>query len=161
MTDHVDTKSEPPHGSSPTDHVLTELQLYGYRPYSDEPDPRPLPEGKTIAAAVADILDALVATLSDTTMLAIGLILNILGIGVFCWLVFELTVYALPFLIGFSIARAALYSGAGIIGTLLTGIAAGALTITIGQLAFAARPLILSKLIGAAFVGPRHWRVTT
>ncbi|KRR06430.1 hypothetical protein CQ12_16500 [Bradyrhizobium jicamae] len=87
-------------------------------------------------------------------MLAIGLILNILGIGVFCWLIFELTVYALPFLVGFSIARAALQSGAGIIGTLLTGIAAGAAAITIGQLAFAARPLILRKLIGAAFVAP-------
>ncbi|KRR06431.1 hypothetical protein CQ12_16505 [Bradyrhizobium jicamae] len=68
MTDHDDAKFEPPHGSSPTDHVLTELQLYGYRPYSDEPDSRPLPEGKTIAAAVADIFDALVVTLNDTRM---------------------------------------------------------------------------------------------
>ncbi|WFU14372.1 hypothetical protein [Bradyrhizobium sp. CB3481] len=85
-------------------------------------------------------------------MLAIGLILNVLGIGIFCWLVFELTVYALPFLIGFS--TAALHSGAGIFGTLLTGIAAGVTAITIGQLAFAARPLILRTLIGAAFVGP-------
>jgi hypothetical protein len=31
--------------SSPTDHVLTELALYGWRPFQDEPDPRPLPEG--------------------------------------------------------------------------------------------------------------------
>ena len=39
-----------PHASSPTDHVLTELQLHGYRPFQDEPDPRPLPEtGKLIA----------------------------------------------------------------------------------------------------------------
>ncbi|WFU20595.1 DUF2493 domain-containing protein [Bradyrhizobium sp. CB3481] len=68
MTDHDDSEFEPPHGSSPTDHALTELQLYGYRPYSDEPDPRPLPEGKTIAAAVADIFDALVVTLRDTRM---------------------------------------------------------------------------------------------
>jgi hypothetical protein len=42
--------------------VLSELQLYGYRPFHDEPDPRPLPE----ADAVADIFDALVSTLSDT-----------------------------------------------------------------------------------------------
>ena len=54
--------------SSPTDHVLTELQLFGYRPFDDQPDPRPLPEGKIIAGAVADIFDALVATLSDTRL---------------------------------------------------------------------------------------------
>ena len=38
--------------SSPTDHVLSELQLFGYRPFDDQPDPRPLPEGKMIAGAV-------------------------------------------------------------------------------------------------------------
>ena len=57
---------EPKHISSPTDHLLTELQLYGWRPYQDEPDPRPLPEGNNVAAAVADIFDALIATLGDT-----------------------------------------------------------------------------------------------
>ncbi len=68
MTDHDDIEFEPQHSSSPTEHVLTELQLYGYRPFSDEPDPRPLPDGKTIASAVADIFDAFVATLSDSRM---------------------------------------------------------------------------------------------
>ena len=66
MTDHDDI--EPPHASSPTDHVLSELQLFGYRPFDDQPDPRPLPEGKMIAGAVADIFDALVATLNDTRL---------------------------------------------------------------------------------------------
>ena len=66
--DHDDTELEPPHDSSPTDHLLHELQLYGHRPFQDEPDPRPLPEGKAIAGAVADIFDALVATLSDTRL---------------------------------------------------------------------------------------------
>jgi hypothetical protein len=68
MTDHDDLDFEPQHGASPTDHVLTELQLYGYRPFNDDPDPRPLPETKMITAAVIDIFDALVATLSDTRM---------------------------------------------------------------------------------------------
>jgi hypothetical protein len=66
MTDHDDI--EAPHASSTTDLVLNELQLFGYRPLDDQPDPRPLPEGKMIAAAVADIFDALVATLSDTRL---------------------------------------------------------------------------------------------
>jgi hypothetical protein len=67
-TDHDDTEFEPPHDSSPTDHLLGELQLYGHRPFQDEPDPRPLPEGKAIAGAIADIFDALVATLNDTRL---------------------------------------------------------------------------------------------
>lgn len=67
---HVDDNAgfEPADTSSPTDHLLTELQLYGWRPYSDEPDPRPLPEGNTVAAAVTDIFDALVSTLGDTRL---------------------------------------------------------------------------------------------
>ena len=52
----------------PTDLVLNELQLFGYRPFDDQPDPRPLPEGKMIAGAIADIFDALVATLNDTRL---------------------------------------------------------------------------------------------
>jgi hypothetical protein len=32
-----------------------------------------------------------------TSMLALGLVLNPLGIGLFCWLMFELAVYALLF----------------------------------------------------------------
>ena len=59
---------EPVHTSSQTDHALTELQLYGWRPFQDEPDPRPLPEGNTVASAVTDIFDALVATLGDTRL---------------------------------------------------------------------------------------------
>jgi hypothetical protein len=47
--DHDDTEFEAPHSSSPTDHVLNELQLYGYRPFHDEPDQRPLPEGDAVA----------------------------------------------------------------------------------------------------------------
>ena len=54
--------------ASPTDLVLTELQLYAHRPFQDEPDPRPLPEAKVIAGAVADIFDALIATLSETRL---------------------------------------------------------------------------------------------
>ncbi len=57
MSEHND--HQPHQASSPTDHLLTELQLYGYRPFVDEPDPRPLPEGHVVAGAIADIFDAL------------------------------------------------------------------------------------------------------
>jgi len=67
-TIHDDTDFEPPHNSSPTDHLLSEIQLYGYRPFHDEPDPRPLPEGDAVVRALADIFDALVSTFSDTRL---------------------------------------------------------------------------------------------
>ena len=62
MTPAASRRTPHPH------HVLNELQLHGYRPFQDEPDPRPMPEARTIAGAVADIFDALVATLSDTRL---------------------------------------------------------------------------------------------
>ncbi len=68
MTTERDNLSFEPQASSPTDRVLAELQLYGHRPFQDEPDPRPLPEAHMIAGAVGDIFDALVATLSDTRL---------------------------------------------------------------------------------------------
>lgn len=68
MSNQHDTEFEPQHASSPTDHVLHELQLYGYRPFEDEPDPRPLPEAHVIATSIADIFDAMVVALSDTRL---------------------------------------------------------------------------------------------
>ncbi len=53
---------------SPTATILAELQLYGFRPFQDEPDPRPLPEGSRVAGALADIFDALISTLADTRL---------------------------------------------------------------------------------------------
>jgi hypothetical protein len=40
-------------------------------------------------------------------MLVIGLVLNVFGIGLFCWLIFTLAVYALPFFIGLTAGMAA------------------------------------------------------
>lgn len=59
---------EPFHPISPTAHLLAELQLFGYRPFDDQPDPRPLPDADRLAGAIADIFDALVATLGETRL---------------------------------------------------------------------------------------------
>jgi hypothetical protein len=66
-TDRDDTDELTSHAST-TEHVLTELQLHGHRPFQDEPDPRPLPEPSAIGGAVADMFDALVATFRDTRL---------------------------------------------------------------------------------------------
>jgi hypothetical protein len=90
-----------------------------------------------------------------TTTLALGLLLNTVGIGLFCWLVFTLAVYALPFFVAVSTGMMAFHSDAGIFGAPLVGIAAGAVTLAIGQTAFAvARSLIFRALIAAAFAIP-------
>ena len=57
-----------PEATTATGHILEELQLFGYRPFSDEPDPRPLPEGNRVAGAIADIFDALISTFEDTRL---------------------------------------------------------------------------------------------
>lgn len=66
-TDH-DDDFEPQQNSSPTDQVLQELQLHGYRPFQDEPDPRPLPEAQILVGSISDIFDALLLALSDTRL---------------------------------------------------------------------------------------------
>ena len=54
--------------SSPTDHIVQQLELYGYHSAAGEVDPRDPPEDLSIEGAVADIFDALVATMSDTSL---------------------------------------------------------------------------------------------
>jgi hypothetical protein len=59
---------EPPHGASPTAHLLEELQLYGHRPLADEPDPRPLPDAEQAAAGIGAAMENLAALLADTRL---------------------------------------------------------------------------------------------
>lgn len=66
MSEHDDC--EPEHAASPTDQISQELQLYGFRPSEDEDDPRPVPEDRIIAGAVADIFDALISTVAGTSL---------------------------------------------------------------------------------------------
>src|SRR5687768_17078181 len=90
-----------------------------------------------------------------TTMLALGLVLNTLGIGLFCWAIFALATYALPFFVALSIGMTALQSGAGVVGALLIGTTGGALTLVLGQTAAAVtRSLSLRIAISTAFAVP-------
>jgi hypothetical protein len=49
-----------------TAYLLQEMQLYGHRPFEDEPDHRPLPDARMAGGAIADIFEALVSSLIDT-----------------------------------------------------------------------------------------------
>ena len=88
-------------------------------------------------------------------MLAIGLVLNTLGIGLFCWAIFTLAVYALPFFVALSIGMIAFHGGAGVVGALLIGLASGALTLAVAQVALAVCRSRTKRLaIAAAFAVP-------
>jgi hypothetical protein len=90
-----------------------------------------------------------------TTMLALGLLLNTIGLGVICWLIFTLAVYTLPFFVAINAGILAFHSGAGVLGALIVGVAAGGVTLAIAQIAFAVtRSLFLRAVIAAAFALP-------
>ncbi len=88
-------------------------------------------------------------------MLVIELILSMFGIGLLCCLIFTLAVYALPFFVGLTAGMAAFHSGAGVLGALLVSVVTGAVTLAIGQIAFAVvRAPVLRAVIAAAFAIP-------
>jgi hypothetical protein len=70
-------------------------------------------------------------------MLVLGVLLNIVGLGVLLWLMFALAVHALPFFVGVTLALAAYESGAGAIAAGLVGLTAGVSALGIAQIAFA------------------------
>ena len=88
-------------------------------------------------------------------MLIIGLVLSVFGIGFFCWLLFILAVYALPFVAGLTAGLAAYHSGAGVAGAIIVAIIAGGVTLTIGQIAFATiRSPLIRATIGLLYAVP-------
>jgi hypothetical protein len=64
----TDDAYEPRHRASPTARILEDLELYGYQPHGDEPDPRPLPDADRIEGAIADIVEILVGAFSGTRL---------------------------------------------------------------------------------------------
>ena len=64
----IDAAVEPRHASSPTDRIIYEMQVYGYRPFQDEPDPRPLPEEPVVQSALTAMFDAMFEMLGDTRL---------------------------------------------------------------------------------------------
>jgi hypothetical protein len=90
-----------------------------------------------------------------TTMLIIGLAFSVFGIGFFCWLLFTLAVYALPFFAGVNVFLAAFHSGAGVIGAIVVGVLAGGATLAIGQIVFATVHVpIIRALIALLYAAP-------
>ncbi|RVJ51144.1 DUF2493 domain-containing protein [Sinorhizobium meliloti] len=68
LTLSLDDAFEPHHASSPTDRFIYEMQIYGHRPFQDEPDPRPLPEEPVVQSALTAMFDAMFEMLGDTRL---------------------------------------------------------------------------------------------
>jgi hypothetical protein len=82
-----------------------------------------------------------------TAMIIFGPLLVIVGIGFFCWLLFNLAVFALPFFVGLTIGIWAFHTGAGVLGGIAVGLVAGGVTFGIGQLALAFVPWAWIRLL--------------
>src|SRR5471032_3185823 len=88
-------------------------------------------------------------------MIIVGIVLSVVGIGFFCWLLFTLAVYALPFFAGVTAGLAAFHSGSGVIGAVIVAMVAGAVTLVVGQIAFAAvRSVPVRAAIALLFAAP-------
>ncbi|MGY3442817.1 hypothetical protein [Bradyrhizobium sp. USDA 4473] len=88
-------------------------------------------------------------------MFALGPLLVIVGIGFFCWLLFTLAVFALPFFVGLTVAMGAFHSGAGALGGILVGLVAGSATFWVGRFALTFLPWTwLRVLIIILFIAP-------
>ena len=88
-------------------------------------------------------------------MFILALVLNFVGLGIFCWLAFALAAHALPAFVGVTCGLAAFHSGAGAPGAILVALAAGAVSLFAGQFAFASlRSPLLRAVLASLFFAP-------
>ena len=57
---------EPPHASSPTAHIVDQIELYGFTPSDDEPDPREPADDSRIAEVIDEAFDSIAAAIRGT-----------------------------------------------------------------------------------------------
>ena len=88
-------------------------------------------------------------------MLATGLVLSVFGLGFFCWLLFTLAIYALPFLAGLSASLAAFQTGSGFFGALVVGFLVGVTVLVLGQIVLTTvRTPLIRLFIGLIYAVP-------
>jgi len=88
-------------------------------------------------------------------MIIIGILLSIAAIGVFCWLLFTLAVFALPFFAAVTAGTWGYHTGAGWLGAIVVGMVAAGLTLGIGQILLTiVRPVWAWLLIALVLIAP-------
>jgi hypothetical protein len=88
-------------------------------------------------------------------MIILAILASLTAIGLFCWLLFTLAIFALPAFVGVTAGAWAHGTGAGIAGAVLVGAVAAAITLAAGHLLLTlVRPMWLKLIVAAAFVVP-------
>jgi hypothetical protein len=88
-------------------------------------------------------------------MIILAILASLAAIGLLCWLLFTLAVFALPAFVGVTAGAWAHSTGAGIPGAVLVGVGAAALTLAAGYLLITfGRPMWLKLIVAIAFVAP-------
>ena len=88
-------------------------------------------------------------------MIVFAILGSLAVIGVLCWLLFTLAVFALPAFVGVSVGIWAHQTGAGLLGAIVIGAVGAGTALGIGQLLLAVlRPAWLKILVALAFVAP-------
>jgi hypothetical protein len=102
-------------------------------------------EGATLATFVTGTI----------TMIIIGILLNVVGLGAFCWVLFALATHALPFFVGMTVGIYTFQAGAGPFGAIVVGFVTAGFTLVVGQFALSvARSPIVRLVIGLLFAVP-------
>ena len=88
-------------------------------------------------------------------MIIIGILLNVVGLGIFCWALFALATYALLFFVGMTAGIYSFQAGTGPFGAIVVGFVTAGFTLAVGQYAFCiARSPIVRLVIGLLFAIP-------
>lgn len=88
-------------------------------------------------------------------MIILAILASLAAIGLLCWLLFTLAVFALPAFVGVTVGAWAHGTGAGIPSAVLVGVVAAAFTLAAGHLLVTfVRPLWLKLFVAIAFVAP-------
>lgn len=91
-------------------------------------------------------------------MIVTGILLNIAGLGVVCWALFTLAVYALPFFVGMTAGMYTYRIGIGPIGAIAVGFVADAFGLLAGRYLFSVARSPISRLVVALqFAAPAAW----
>ena len=102
-------------------------------------------EGATLATFVAETI----------AMLIIGVLLNIVGLGIFCGALFALATHALPFFVDMTVGIYSFQAGAGPFGAIVVGFIMAGFALVVGQYAFSvARSPVVRLVIGLLFAVP-------
>ena len=91
-------------------------------------------EGATPATAVTGAI----------TMIIVGILLNVVGLGVICWALFTLAVHALPFFVGLTAGIYSFQAGMGPFGAIVIGFIVAGFAFVLGRHAFPSRAVPLS-----------------